>query len=182
MKGGGPGTNALVFAPEEIEDDRLRMMFICCHPLVPAEARVALILLKYAIFGVIPLIVPSIMIDVPIPIDRIPSQKGTDLEYVRYLAEQAGYVFYIDPGPVPGTNKAYWGPQIKVGPVQPALSVDMDAYTNVESLQFKFDQQQNKIPTVFIYNQETGVSFPIPIPPISPNWVNPRKRIAPSEP
>jgi hypothetical protein len=137
-------------------------------PACPAEARVALILLKYALFGVIPLIVPSVMIDVPIPIDRIPSQKGTDLEYIRYLAEQAGYVFYIDPGPVPGTNKAYWGPQIKVGPVQPALSADMDAYTNVESLHFNFDQEKNRIPIVYIYNEETGVTIPIPIPPITP--------------
>jgi hypothetical protein len=52
--------------------------------------------------------------------------------------------------------------------VQRALNVDMDAYTNVESLHFNFDQQQNKIPIVYIYNQETGVSFPIPIPPITP--------------
>jgi hypothetical protein len=137
-------------------------------PACPAEARVALLLIKYAMFGIIPLIVPSIMIDVPLPIDQIPSQKGTDLQYIRALADRVGYVFYIDPGPVPGVSKAYWGPQIKVGPVQPALSADMDAYTNVESLQFKFDQQQNKIPTVFIYNQETGVSIPIPIPPITP--------------
>src|SRR5664279_2087288 len=89
-------------------------------PACPAEARVALMLVKYALFGVVPLIVPSVLIDVPIPIDRIPSQKGTDLQYIRYLAEQAGYVFYLDPGPVPGVSKAYWGPQIKVGPVQPA--------------------------------------------------------------
>ena len=44
-------------------------------------------------------------------------------------------------------SKAYWGPQIKVGPVQPALNADMDAYTNVESLHFNFDQEQNKIPS-----------------------------------
>lgn len=137
-------------------------------PACPAEARVALILLKYALFGVIPLIVPSIMIDVPIPIDRIPSQKGTDLEYIRYLAEQVGYVFYIDPGPAPGTNTAYWGPQIKVGPVQPALSGDMDAYTNVESMHFTFDQEKNRIPILYIYNEETGVTIPIPVPPITP--------------
>jgi hypothetical protein len=137
-------------------------------PACPAEARVALLLLKYAIFGVIPLIIPSILIDVPIPIDRIPSQQGTDLEYIRYLAEQAGYVFYVDPGPLPGTSKAYWGPQIKVGPVQPALSVDLDAYTNVESMHFTFDQEKNRIPFIFIYNQETGVTIPIPIPPITP--------------
>jgi hypothetical protein len=137
-------------------------------PACPAEARVALMLVKYALFGVVPLIVPSVLIDVPIPIDRIPSQKGTDLQYIRYLADQAGYVFYIDPGPVPGVSKAYWGPQIKVGPVQPALSSDMDAYTNVESLHFKFDQEKNRIPILYIYNEETGVTIPIPIPPITP--------------
>ncbi len=137
-------------------------------PACPAEARVAILLAKYALFGVVPLIVPSVLLFVPLPIDQIPSQQGTDLEYIRYLAEQAGYVFYIDPGPLPGVSKAYWGPQIKVGPVQPALSADMDAYTNVESLHFNFDQEKNKIPLVYIYNEETGVSFPIPIPPITP--------------
>jgi hypothetical protein len=137
-------------------------------PACPAEARVAIMLAKYALFGVLPIIIPSVMIDVPIPTDRIPSQQGTDLEYIRYLAEQVGYVFYIDPGPVAGVSKAYWGPQIKVGPVQPALSSDMDAYTNVESLHFTFDQEKFRIPIVYIYNQETGITIPIPIPPITP--------------
>ena len=137
-------------------------------PAMPAEARIALLLLKYAVFGVVPLVIPSVLLFVPLPIDQIPSQQGTDLEYIRYLAEQAGYVFYIDPGPIPGVSKAYWGPQIKVGPVQPALSTDMDAYTNVENLRFSFDQEKNKIPLVYIYNSQTGVSFPIPLPPITP--------------
>jgi hypothetical protein len=137
-------------------------------PACPAEARVALMLAKYAIFGVIPLIIPSVLIDVPLPIDQIPSEQGTDLDYIRALADRVGYVFYLNPGPVPGVSQAYWGPQIKFGPVQPALNADMDAYTNVESLHFNFDQQKNKIPTVYIYNQQTGVSIPIPIPPITP--------------
>jgi hypothetical protein len=137
-------------------------------PAMPAEARVALILLKYAIFGVIPLVIPSVLLFVPLPIDQIPSQQGTDLQYMQYLAEQAGYVFYIEPGPIPGFSKAYWGPQIKVGPVQPALSSDMDAYTNVESLRFSFDQEKNKIPVLYIYNSQTGLTIPIPIPPITP--------------
>jgi hypothetical protein len=137
-------------------------------PACPAEARVAIMLAKYALFGIVPLIIPSVMIDVPLPIDRIPSQQGTDLQYIRSLAEQVGYVFYLDPGPAPGMSKAYWGPQIKVGPVQPALSSDMDAYTNVESLQFSFDQEKNRIPLLYIYNEETGVTIPIPIPPITP--------------
>ena len=106
--------------------------------------------------------------DISVPIEQIPGQQGTDLEYIRFLAEEAGYVFYLDPGPAPGMTRAYWGPQIKVGAVQPALSTDMDAYTNVESMHFKFDQEQNRIPLVYIYNQETGVTIPIPIPPVTP--------------
>jgi len=137
-------------------------------PACPAEVRVLALVAKYSMFGVVPMVIPSVLIDVPLPIDQIPSQQGTDLAYIKALADRVGYVFYIDPGPVPGISKAYWGPQIKYGPVQPALNVDMDAYTNVESLTFNFDQQQNKIPIVYIYNQETGVSVPIPIPPITP--------------
>jgi hypothetical protein len=129
---------------------------------------VALLLAKYALFGVVPLVIPSVMLFEPLPTDQIPSQQGSDLAYIRYLAEQVGYVFYLDPGPAPGMTKAYWGPQIKVGPVQPALSSDMDAYTNVESLRFKFDQQKNRIPIIFVNNEQTGVSIPIPIPGISP--------------
>ena len=137
-------------------------------PAMPAEARIALLLLKYAVFGVVPLVIPGVLLFVPLPIDQIPSQQGTDLEYIRYLAEQAGYVFYIAPGPVPGISKAYWGPQIKVGLPQPALNTDLDAYTNVESMRFSFDQEKNKIPLVYIYNSQTGISFPIPLPPITP--------------
>ena len=137
-------------------------------PAMPAEGRVALMLLKYAMFGVIPLVIPSVMIDVPIPTGNIPSQQGTDLKYIRALAKQVGYVFYIEPGPAVGTNIAYWGPRIKVGVPQPALNIDMDAHTNVESLNFSFDNQKNKLPIVYIYNEITKVPIPIPIPPITP--------------
>ena len=140
-------------------------------PACPREARVALLLLKYSFFGVIPLVIPSIMIDIVIPIEQIPSQQGTDLQYIRTMAEEVGYVFYIEPGSTPGTSKAYWGPQIKVGDVQPALSSDMDAYTNVESLHFTYDQEKFRIPILYVYVQEAGVTVPIPIPPISP--INP---------
>ncbi len=33
-----------VFSEQEIADDRLRLMFVCCHPAIPAEAQVALAL------------------------------------------------------------------------------------------------------------------------------------------
>src|SRR5919109_4266967 len=39
-----PTAENSAFAEEQINDDRLRMMFVCCHPLVPQEAQVALAL------------------------------------------------------------------------------------------------------------------------------------------
>jgi hypothetical protein len=102
------------------------------YPAMPIEARVALICAKYAAFGLIPLVVSVLFPDVPIPVDRIPSHKGTDLAYIQQLAREVGYTFYIEPGPALGTNVAYFGPEIKAGIPQPALNVDMDAQTNVE--------------------------------------------------
>jgi RNA polymerase sigma-70 factor (ECF subfamily) len=40
----GPAPDEEVFLEQEIADDRLRMMFVCCHPAIPAEAQVALAL------------------------------------------------------------------------------------------------------------------------------------------
>ena len=124
-------------------------------PAMPAEARVALIIAKYAMFGMIPLVIPSLFIDVPLPMERLPTQQGSDLQYVRQLAHDVGYVFYISPGPVPGVNTAYWGPEIKVGVPQPALNFDMDAHTNVESLNFNFQSAETVLPIVFIQNALT---------------------------
>jgi hypothetical protein len=138
------------------------------YPAMPAEARVALIIAKYAAFGIIPLVIPSVSPDIPIPIERIPIHQGTDLEYVQSLAYEVGYIFYIDPGPAPGTNTAYWGPEIKIGVPQPALNIDMDAHTNVESLSFNFNSADTTLPVVFIQNQLTKVPIPIPIPPLNP--------------
>jgi hypothetical protein len=138
------------------------------YPAMPPEARVALIIAKYAVFGMIPLVIPSLFPDLPIPIERIPTQQGTDLSYIKDLAASVGYVFYIDPGPVPGTNVAYWGPEIKVGVPQPALNYDMDAHTNVETLSFTFNGADTILPIVLIQNQLSKIPIPIPIPNLNP--------------
>ena len=44
MEQRAPATSDGVFLEHEIEDDRLRMMFACCHPRVPQDAQVALAL------------------------------------------------------------------------------------------------------------------------------------------
>ena len=66
---------------------------------------------------------------------RIP-HDGNDLAYIKQLATDVGHAFYIEPGPLPGMNTAYWGPEIAFGVPQPALNINMDAHTNVDSLSF----------------------------------------------
>jgi hypothetical protein len=41
-------------------------------------------------------------------------------------------VFYLEPGPTPGLSRAYWGPEIRVGLPQSALTTGMNALSNVE--------------------------------------------------
>lgn len=138
------------------------------YPAMPREARVALIIAKYAFLGIIPLVIPSLLIDIPLPVERIPRHQGNDLGYVKHLADEVGYVFYVEPGPAPGTSIAYWGPQIKIGVPQPALNVDMDAHTNTESLNFSLNIDEKTLPVVQIQNLQTKIAIPIPIPDISP--------------
>jgi RNA polymerase sigma factor (sigma-70 family) len=47
-----PAPDAPIFPEQEIADDRLRMLFVCCHPLVPPEDHVALALKVLGGFGV----------------------------------------------------------------------------------------------------------------------------------
>lgn len=167
--GGKPGESTLTITGEDLTKLMALQDFSGIpYPAMPPEERVALIIAKYAVFGMIPLVIPSPFTDLPIPVERIPIHQGTDLSYVRQLAANVGYVFYIDAGPVPGTNLAYWGPEIKIGVPQPALNFDMDAQTNVESLNFSFNNADTVLPIVFIQNPLTKFPIPIPIPKLNP--------------
>ena len=164
-----PGQSTLTLTGEDLS----RMMDIIEIPgipyiAMPMEARVALILAKYAVLGIVPRIIPSVYINVPLPTETIPTHHGTDLQYIKGLAEEVGYVFYLKPGPFPGMNTAYWGPEIKVGLPQPALSVNMDALSNVESLSFTFDGFAKSLPILMILKENTGATIPIPLPDVNP--------------
>lgn len=49
---GGPGIGDAPALDNEVKDDRLRLMFACCHPLVPQDAQIALALKTLCGLGV----------------------------------------------------------------------------------------------------------------------------------
>lgn len=100
------------------------------------------IILSYAQYGLIPIVIPPVSLDVPIMIDWIPSYPGTDLSYVQQLAAKNAYVFYVEPTDAPGVNNAYWGPLNLITVPQKALSVNMGPETNVSSINFQYNALQ----------------------------------------
>jgi RNA polymerase sigma factor (sigma-70 family) len=48
----GATPDEAIFSEDEISDDRLRLIFVCCHPAIPAEAQVALALKTLCGFSV----------------------------------------------------------------------------------------------------------------------------------
>lgn len=167
----GSGATQLVVKGRDISEamDSVDFSGMFPYPAMPLEARVAFILAKYLVFGVVPLVVPTPTVDINNPLTRIDQHWGTDLVYLRMLAEDVGYTFYVEPGPAVGTNVGYWGPVLRVGAVQKALNVDMDAETNVESISCTFDQDSATMPVVSIENPLTRTpAIRIPVGLVNP--------------
>jgi hypothetical protein len=129
-QGTEPGTSTLTIKGEDVSVAMDREERSVEHPAQNEMLIAGKLILSYAQYGLIPVIVPPAAFDVPLPMERIPVQQGTDLDFLRKLAEVHGYVFYVAPGPAPFTNYAYWGPPVRVGLPQRAITVNMGPETN----------------------------------------------------
>ncbi len=118
---------------------------------------------NYATLGLVPQVTPTT--DVPIQVDRIPSQQGSDLDFIRELARRNGFVFYIEPTLTPGVNHAYWGLDNRLGLPQPALTMNMGGDTNVDQpITVSFDALAPAEPQVTILDPITKRPISIPLP------------------
>lgn len=135
---------------------------------MPAEAQAIVLLAPFALYGVVPMVVPSVLVFAPNPLEGIASVQGTTWAHLSRLADEVGYSFYVEPGPTPGMNIAYWGPETRVGPVQPALTVNSDAETSVESLSFSFDGISKTVYFLTAFPRQLHIPIPLPVPDITP--------------
>ena len=127
----------------------------------PDSVIAARIIATYPQFGLVPAVTPTT--DVPIQTDRVPSQQETDLAFLRRTAERNGFVFYVEPVTL-GVNRAYWGPENRLGLPQHALTQDMGAATNLRSLDFSHDSLLPAAPSGVVV--EPFLKLSIPIPPL----------------
>ncbi|MEM8961945.1 MAG: hypothetical protein AAGD38_10715 [Acidobacteriota bacterium] len=132
------------------------------HPAQPDFAIVAKLILKYARYGMVPIVIPPKVIDPPIPLERIPVQCSvSDLEYVEQLGDRHGHVFYVTAGPAPFVNQAYWGPPKRIGVPQRALSVNFGSETNVTSINFQHDARSPTVVDGDVQDTRTNRKFPV---------------------
>jgi hypothetical protein len=158
-----PGESTLVITGEDIS---LRLDLdprSDTHPNQPDSVIVTKLLAQYAKFGIAPMVTPTT--DIPIEVNRVPSQQETDLGYIRRLAQRNGFVFYIEPTPAPGVTQAYWGVDNRLGLPQPALSMNMGAQTNLDSpINFNYNALGPVAPQVTILEPITKTPITIPAP------------------
>ena len=129
--GDRPGTATLTVTGEDLSLLLDREERDTEHPALDDYPQVLAILAPYAAKGLLPMAFPPLDMDPPLPIERVPGQHDTDLRHLVMLAERHGYTAYVLPGPAPGTSSFYWGPPVRVGLPQRAISVDLGPETNV---------------------------------------------------
>lgn len=136
------------------------------------------IILSYGKYGLIPRVIPPVMIDPPIPTERTPVQQGTDLAYLQEMADRHGYVFYILPGPAPMTSMAYWGPPELLKVPQRAVSVNMGAHSNATISSIRNDAEAPEFIDDEVQDRLTNQTIPVktfaPLrPPLAlfPSWI-----------
>lgn len=158
-------------------------------PAVPDFTRVNVILAKYAMFGITPIVMPSPIVTVRLPTEGYDLQTEPDLGYMNSLAGLSGYTFYIEPGPAPLQSIAYFGPDLRIPIPQPALSVNSDWETNVESLSFSLNGLSKRVVVLFVLDPITHkIPIPVPVPnidilkpPLGARLTPPSKIIFPSD-
>ncbi|MFC0111327.1 hypothetical protein [Kibdelosporangium aridum] len=165
---GVPGQSTLTVTGEDLTvlmdlEEREGVPF----PAMGPAARVAAIISRYAHYGITPLVIPELIPQTPMPTQRIDFQKGTDLAYLNELAKANGYVFYLEPGPVPGVSRGYWGPEVRLGEPQHAINVNMDHLSTVDQLTFGFDGAAREQPVARVQIPTTRTDVLLPVPEVS---------------
>jgi phage protein D len=137
--GQGQGDGTLAVSAEDIRVKMDQVERDESYPGMPVAAIAAVIMARYAVYGLVPTIIPPLTTEIPLPIDRVTTQSGTDLAFLNQLAETIDYVFTVTPGPAPLMNIGYFGPQPRLGVPQPALTINMGPDTNVTGINFQLN-------------------------------------------
>jgi hypothetical protein len=89
-------------------------------------------------YGIVPIVSPSLPFNLD-PTDMT-VQRGTDIRFLRRLAQRNGFECFVQPQPQTGTDTGYFGPPMNIpGSQQAVLNVKMGPQTNVTEFKVRYD-------------------------------------------
>ena len=134
------------------------------HPAQDETVILYTMALKYATYGLVPVIMPPPVFDPVIPIDRTPQQTCSDFDYAEKLARRHGYKVFVEPGPAPGMSQLYFGPVPRPGPPQKAISVNLGPVTDAYDVTVEHDGQILTAARARVQDRATGQVVELEIP------------------
>ena len=134
------------------------------HPAQDETAITYKLAAQYAIYGILPVVMPPQVIDPPIPVDRTPQQTCSDLAYLKKLAKCQGYKVFVEPGPAPGMSQLYFGPVPRPGIPQKPISVNLGPTTDAYDVNVEHDGQALTAARARVHDRATGQVVPLEIP------------------
>jgi hypothetical protein len=160
------GKSTLTITGEDISLAMDLVELVMPYPAMNDYVKVLALMAPFAFLGIVPVVIPPIILPIEIPISRFETQvKKTSKEFLKALASKCGYIFFVQAGPLPGQNIGYFGPDINLPIPQPALTINMDAHSNVEALSFSLNGMAKRINIYTIFDPITQkVPIPIPVP------------------
>ena len=159
--GSRPGESTLTITGEDVSVMMDMEEKSVEHPAQPEMVIALKLIADYAQYGLIPMVIPPPSVDMPLPIERTPVQQGTDMAYLQEMAGRFGYVFYVTPGPAPMTNTAYWGPPVRVGVPQSAISINMGPNSNADIPNFRYDGMATTFMEGQVQDRMTNQAMPV---------------------
>jgi hypothetical protein len=134
------------------------------HPAQDETIIANVITAAYATYGIVPVVMPPMVIDPPIPVDRVPQQTCSDWAYLCAMAGRHGHKVFLDPGPVPGVSQLYFGPVPRPGLPQKPISVNLGPMSDAYEVNVEHDGETLTAARAKVQDRATGQVTELQIP------------------
>jgi len=123
-------------------------------------------------YGILPMATPSLPMNVDPTGSDATVQRGTDIRFLRRLAQRNSFECFVQPNPLTGVDTGYFGPPVNL-PFAPeaVVSVKMGALTNVSEFKIRYDMVKPTLSLAFGLDAMTRAPLSVPsVPPVAAGY------------
>jgi hypothetical protein len=127
----------------------------------PTDSLIAITI--FGQYGLLPMAIPGLPMNVDPSGTDSTVQRGTDIRFLRRLAQRSSFECFVRPDPFSGVDIGYFGPPANL-PFAPeaVLNVKMGAQTNVTEFKIRYDMVKPTLSLAFGLDTMTRVPLTFP--------------------